>query len=66
MACACGGRDVVRYVDHAPVDDTDPIAHTAFYVLGCPQCHRATVFPVQNFTLVTTQAQLTLQRELAA
>lgn len=44
---------VLRYVEHAPIDEDDPIAHTNFYVLGCVRCRATAAFPIANAVLCT-------------
>ena len=63
---ACANAELLRHVKRATIDDADPIAHTAFYVLGCRDCRAAIAFPEQNLALVTPRARLALHLELAA
>jgi len=64
--CACARRSLLRHVERAPIDDADPIAHTAFYLLVCPACRIVTVFPVANLALLTAEARVALHLDLAA
>jgi hypothetical protein len=51
---------IIAHIDHARIDDTDPIAHTAFYLMGCVKCHRAIGFPVENCALITESCRAEL------
>jgi len=62
----CASRILVQHVEHAEIDEADAIAHTAFYLLGCPTCRTVEGFPASNLTLVTPRARRALHLELAA
>lgn len=62
----CTHRAIVRHVERAEIDAADPIAHTAFYLLGCAHCRTVTAFPDSNLALVTPRARLALHVDLAA
>jgi hypothetical protein len=64
----CGAhaeRVIVRHVERAAVDDADPVAHTAFYLLGCVACRTVAAFPASNLALITPSARRALHLELA-
>ena len=54
----------VRQVPHAEIDERDPVAHTAFIVLGCPTCHHVEAFPATNMDLVTPRFMRALADDL--
>jgi hypothetical protein len=62
----CAVRAILRHVERIAIDDGDPIAHTAFYLLACPTCRIVTAFPESNLALVTPNARRALHLELAA
>jgi hypothetical protein len=64
--CDCGELSLIRRMEHISIDETDPIAHTAFFVLGCPVCRMARAFPESNLALVTPRARRALHLALAA
>lgn len=55
---------LIRHVERAPIDDADPIAHTAFFLLGCPTCRQVVAFPESNLALMTPRARRALHLEL--
>jgi hypothetical protein len=63
---ACASRILVQHVEHAEIDEADPIAHTAFYLLACPTCRTVSAFPESNLALATPRARRALHFELAA
>lgn len=64
--CSCAHAALVRRVERIEIDEADPIAHTAFHVLGCLTCRMVTAFPESNLALVTPRARRALHLELAA
>jgi hypothetical protein len=56
---------VIERVTHAEIDEADPLAHTAFAVIGCVNCRTVDLFPVENAALVTPRYLLALRRDLA-
>jgi hypothetical protein len=65
-ATSCRERGLVRTVERAEIDETDPVKHTAFVVLACASCRLVSIFPESNFALVTPRAKRQLHLELAA
>jgi hypothetical protein len=57
---------VVERVNHAEIDAADPVAHTAFAVIGCRRCRTVDLFPVENAALVTRRYFEALRLDLAA
>lgn len=55
---------IVDRIDRAPIDPDDDLAHTTFTVLACA-CGACTVFPRENYALVTPAYRATLERQYA-
>jgi hypothetical protein len=54
---------VIERVDHAEIDEHDPMAHTSFMLLGCA-CGVVTAFPVENARLCTPRFLQELAEEI--
>lgn len=50
----------------AEIDERDPVRHTRFGILGCPECRAVEYFPTDNFALCTERFVDALRRELIA
>jgi hypothetical protein len=48
-----------------PTDDTDPVAHTRFAILGCTRCRTVDLFPAENAALLTPHSFARLRVYLA-
>jgi hypothetical protein len=56
---------VIERVTHAEIDETDPVAHTGFAVIGCRHCRTVDLFPAENAALVTARYLFDLRLDLA-
>lgn len=53
--------EILAHFKHAPISETDPIAHTAFVLLRC-SCGELSGFPESNFALITPRFREALRQ----
>jgi hypothetical protein len=55
---------LLRDIQHAPISETEPAQHTAFYLLGCLKCRNVVGFPPEHLALVTAEYRAELAGQL--